>query len=103
MAFTASELVTLSDISGLDPVALNNWLAGITITTETEDAIQADIVYWNSNLALAAGLSIEATESNYGAVLNGNDIRAAIIARTRRRLQMEMPSYEGIGTIQIGL
>jgi hypothetical protein len=104
MAFTDSELVTLGDITGYDPVALSDWLDGITLSDEAEAAIQADIEYWDDNLAYAAGVSIAPKEANFGATINGDELRNAIIRRTRTRLQMPSSVYSSsIGTLQIGL
>ena len=104
MAFTATELVIIGDIVGMNPVELDDWLDSITISTEVEDAIQADVVLWNSTYANAAGIQIEPKESNFGARMNGDLGRDDIITRTRRRLQIPNPSASTatMGSLQIG-
>jgi hypothetical protein len=103
MAFTAAELVTIGDITGYNPVELNEWLDSITVSTEVEDAIQADIVLWNSTYANASGIQIEPKESNFGARVNGSLGRDDIIVRVRRRLQMPTSTATmGMGSLQIG-
>jgi hypothetical protein len=104
MAFTAAEKVTLGDIVGMNPVELTDWLAVVTISTEVEDAIQADIVLWGTTYANAVGVTIEPKESNFGARMSGDLGRDEIIVRTRRRLQIPNPmaTTAGYYTLQIG-
>jgi hypothetical protein len=104
MAFTDAELVTLGDIVGMNPVELDDWLDTVTISASVEDAIQADIVLWNTSYANAAGIQIEPKESNFGARMNGDLGRDDIIVRTRRRLQIPNPSAASasMGSLIIG-
>ena len=104
MAFTDSELVTLGDITGYDPVALSDWLDGITLSADAEAAIQTDIEYWDANIAFKPSLSVMPNVENLGAVIKGDELRNRIIERTKRRLQMPVGFSTGsIGTLQIGL
>ena len=104
MAFSPEELVTLGDIVGLDPVALDAWLDGITLSPEVEAAIQADILFYNENYLYGEKVSIEPNEKNFGARIDGDEVYLALVARTRTRLQMPAAAYaSGYGTIQIGL
>jgi hypothetical protein len=104
MAFTATELVILGDIVGMNPVELDDWLDTVTVSAEVEDAIQADIVIWSSTYANSAGIQVEPKESNFGARINGDLGRDDIITRTRRRLQI--PNASGMtasmGSLAIG-
>lgn len=105
MSFDGAQLVTLGDMAEMDPVALDNWLTTLPPTADIETAIKADIVFWNANLANAAGVSIEPKERNFGGRINGDELRDAIILRTKRRLRIITSSSNSnghIGTIEIG-
>lgn len=92
MAFTETEKVTLSEILGITPLALTQHLEYVEagLTTEAEDAIQADITYWNANLRNVAAVSIHPTESNRGAAINGDTVEGKLIRRIANWLSYDL-------------
>jgi hypothetical protein len=90
MAFTETEKATLTEILGITYSALDTHLDYVVLTTEIEDAIQADILYWNANLRNVADVNIHPTESNKGAELNGGANRLTIMQRIANWLELDL-------------
>jgi hypothetical protein len=94
MAFTETEKATLTEILGITYSALDTHLDYVVLTTEVEDAIQADIVLW-ATYRNAISVSIEPKDSNFGARVDSGDIRRSIIARIANWLELDLISSTG--------
>ena len=90
MAFTETELATLTEILGITYSALDTHLEYVVLTTEIEDAIQADILYWNTNLRNVNTVDIEPKESNFGARISGGGVRGDIMRRIANWLELDL-------------
>lgn len=88
MALSETEKATLTEILGITYSALDTHLDYVVLTTEVEDAIQADITLW-ATYRNGLYMSSEATESNFGMVVNG-DIRDSIRRRIANWLELDI-------------
>ena len=97
MAFSESEKATLTEILGITYSALTTHLESVVLTTEIEDAIQADIVIWNSTYRNTNDVSIEPKESNFGARINGDGVRSAMMRRIANWLEFDIDDLDFSG------
>lgn len=102
MAFTATELVSITDILGTTLSLLNAHLSTITVSAEIEADVRSQVALWEGG-AGSNYLSIEPKESNLGTRLNGNDTRNGIRRRVANDLEYTFPYYDSatMGTICI--